>query len=148
MIVHGCSPRLMSGMDVSPARRAASPNPPATNHAPPSPRSTAAHSRVGRCQPCNRSRPTNDVRAVAVRARGDHHGRDRREAGLTAFGSALTIRRSRGRWSFRRPTAAWALFSFEFFTPLRAVADSVRRGRAERSGLARPRASSARAPAR
>lgn len=146
MIVHGCPYRLMSGMDVSAIGRAASPASQAANHAPPSPRSTAAHSRDGRCQPCNRLRPTGDLRSVTGRMQMDRRGHNRREAGLTAFGPALTMRPSRGWWPFRQPPTMRTPASSDALRVPRAVADGVKRGRAERSGPARPRASSARAP--
>lgn len=70
--------------------------------APPSPRSSAAHSRGACRQPCNRSRLGDDVLSVTVRVPGDQ-GRDRRVAGLTVRGPALIIRRSQGWCVIRQP---------------------------------------------
>ena len=103
----------------------------------------------GAVNPCNPSRRTAEVRDVTVRARADHRRRDRREAGLTAPGPALTIGRSRKGGADRQPPASGAPCPACAPSPApRAPADGVERGRAERSGPARPRASSARVPAR
>lgn len=114
----------------------------------PSPRSSAAHSRDGRRQPCNRSRLGNEVLPVTGRAQGGHPAGSARsgvDGGRPGFDHAAIA------GTACHPAAANGEHSSCSVCALPCsarVADGVRRGRAKRSGPARPRASSARATAR